>query len=1036
MIIPRYYENLHVLHENTMQNRSYYIPASTVIDSLVEQRELSDRMQLLSGDWKFRYFQSIYDLKENFFEEKFDAAEYDSVTVPGVWQNYGYDQHMYTNVRYPFPFDPPYVPQENPCGAYICEFTYEQDQNAPRVYLNFEGVDSCFYVWMNGVYMGYSQVSHSTSEFDVTEQVKNGINKLAVLVLKWCDGSYLEDQDKFRMSGIFRDVYLLKRPEQCIFDYFIKTNLKQDEAVVEICMRPLKERIPVRISIYDEGNRIVGTGTSTGSKFDDFSEKEEYPQTVSIVLKKPNLWNAEEPYLYKVVLETEKEIITDRIGVREILVDHNVVCLNGAPIKFRGVNRHDSDPVTGFTISLAQMKKDLFLMKRHNFNAIRTSHYPNSPVFYQLCDQYGFYIIDEADNESHGTQSLYFKDSDWENVRVRWNGPIADNPEFIEAVSDRVQRCVQRDKNRPCVVIWSMGNESAYGCTFEKALKWTKQFDPTRLTHYESARYTDEKRTYDYSNIDLYSWMYPMQLETQEYVDSQPDKPLILCEYSHAMGNGPGDFEEYFEIIEAEDAFCGAFVWEWCDHAIYKGQDENGKAIYYYGGDHGEFPNDGNFCMDGLVYPDRRPHTGLLEYKNVHRPARVVAYEQESGKLTLYNTKDFVDLKDYLYIVWEVNCDGKTVASGRVKEEEMPSVIPHREGNLWLNLPAVQQGRCYLKLFYYQKEATELISSEYLLGFDEILLQNADEHNQEIAVLQENSDHEAMEVSDAFEDLKLEEEERFLRITGNTFCYVYNKLTGLFEQMIYEKQPVITRPMEVNIWRAPTDNDRIIKNEWQRAFYDKAITRAYDTVYHRKSKGVEICSTLSIAALTIQKILDITVTWTIFSNGKIYMDMSVQRNMEFPMLPRFGIRMFLPKEYESVTYYGLGPQESYRDKCRASSHGKYSSSVSEMHEDYIRPQENGSHYDCDYVILDGKGRRLAVTGDKAFCFNASIYTQEELTKKRHNFELVPCGSTVLCIDYAQNGIGSNSCGPGLLQKYRLDEEFFEFQLKMIPSCQN
>lgn len=1020
MIVPKHFENLRILHENTMPNRSYYIPVAGRMDQLVEHREVSDRMQLLSGEWKFRYYSSIYDLKEEFFAQDYSAERYDMVKVPGMWQTYGYDHHQYTNHSYPFPFDPPFVPHENPCGAYIHEFSYEQDVDAPRAYLNFEGVDSCFYVWMNGTYVGYSQVSHSTSEFDVTDHLKNGVNKLAVLVLKWCDGSYMEDQDKFRMSGIFRDVYLLKRPRQCVFDYYVTTALQADQAIVDIRIKPLKEMIPVQITVYDREDRVVGTAIAEAACSEGIAEAE-YPLLASLVLKSPKLWTAETPYLYTLILETNKEIITDRIGVREINIEQNVVKVNGVAIKFRGVNRHDSDPVTGYAVSLDQMKRDLHMMKRHNFNAIRTSHYPNVPYFYQLCDQYGFYVIDEADHENQGPCDQYFSDTSWENISRHWNEPLANNPDYTEATLDRTQRLVYRDKNRPCVVIWSMGNESAYGCTFEDALKWTKEFDPTRLTHYESALYTDKKRKYDYSNLDLFSRMYPSLKEMREYADNEPDKPFILCEYCHSMGNGPGDFEDYFEVIESDPLFCGAFVWEWCDHAIYKGKAENGKAIYFYGGDHGEYPNDNNFCMDGLVYPDRAPHTGLLEYKNVNRPARVADFEQSIGALTLHNYLDFVDLKEYLTVFWEVNCDGEIVASGRVSEEEMISVEPHGEGTLRLDIPVPEKGRCYLKVFYALKCATEILPEGYLLGFDEILLSNLDGRNQEIP-----------EAVGEGGSLTVEEDDRYLTVLGETFTYVYNKFTGLFDRMILDGKPLITRPMEVNIWRAPADNDANIKHEWRRAHYNRTSSRTYETIYTSDGESVRICSRMSLSAVSVQRMMDIDVNWTVFGNGKVRMEMAVVRNMEFPRLPRFGVRLFLPKEMDEVTYYGVGPQESYCDKCRASSHGKYNAFVEQMHEDYLRPQENGSHYDCDYVVLSGNSASIAVTGEKAFSFNASIYTQEELTEKRHSYELVPCGDTVLCIDYAQSGIGSASCGPNLLEKYWLDEEQFNFRIELFP----
>ncbi len=459
MIVPRHYENVNVLHENTMPPRAYYIPASLRMDTLVEKREDSDRFQLLNGDWRFSFYASIYELKDAFYETDFDISSFDCIKVPGTWQMAGYDTHQYTNIRYPFPFDPPYVPQDNPCGAYIKDFDYQRDESAPTAFLNFEGVDSCFYVWLNGTYIGYSQVSHSTSEFDVSSAIVEGKNRLAVLVLKWCDGSYLEDQDKFRMSGIFRDVYLLKRPLKTIRDYFVKTALENGTAKLAVELKYFQEQIPVTVSLYDAENRLVDT------------KKLQRAETVLLHIPKPILWNTEAPYLYTLVLETENEVITEHIGLREIKISQNTVYFNGKRLIFRGVNRHDSDPVTGFAISIEQMITDLTLMKQHNFNAVRTSHYPNAPVFGQLCDKYGFLVIGEADLESHGPSEIYYQDNSDANKFDRWNEPIADAPMWEESILDRVRLLVERDKNRSCVVIWSMGNESAYGCNFEKALR-------------------------------------------------------------------------------------------------------------------------------------------------------------------------------------------------------------------------------------------------------------------------------------------------------------------------------------------------------------------------------------------------------------------------------------------------------------------------------------------------------------------------------------------------------------------------------------
>ena len=1002
MIIPRHYENLQLLHENTLPLRAYYIPASRRMDDLVRYRERSDRFQLLNGTWQFRYYASIHDLTERFYETAFDAVGFGKLPVPSVWQMHGFDSHQYTNIRYPFPFDPPYVPQHNPCGAYIHTFDYTCDPDAPLAHLNFEGVDSCFYVWLNGHYVGYSQVSHSTSEFDVTPYLKEGSNKLAVLVLKWCDGSYLEDQDKFRMSGIFRDVYLLKRPVQRIEDYVITTSLAAGEAEITVRLQTTGCALPVRLTMYAPDDTMLWTGNAN--------------ETAELCIPEPVLWNAEKPKLYTLVMETEKETITERIGIREVSVENCVVKLNGQPIKFRGVNRHDSDPVTGSAISVEQMLTDLRLMKQHNVNAIRTSHYPNAPMFYQLCDEFGFYVIDEADNESHGTNMTYLADCSPANQYRRWNETISDNPDFIEATLDRTRRLVYRDRNRPCVLIWSMGNECAYGCTFEEALKWTKETDPTRLTHYESAYYRSDKRKYDYSNIDLYSRMYPAFHEIDDYLAKNPDKPMILCEYCHAMGNGPGDLEDYFRLFDADERLCGGFVWEWCDHAIYKGLAENGKPIYLYGGDHGERLHDGNFCMDGLVYPDRTPHTGLLEFKNVNRPVRLAGFDQASRMVHLRNMLAFTDLRDAVTIRWEVTCDGAVTAAGEIAD--LPSIQPGEAGSIVLPFGVPARGRCYLKLIYEARCESALVPVGHPLGFDETPLQNEDARNQTRLTF----------CRDGGDALSVAEDDLTICICGEGFAYTFSKLTGLWSSLVSEGREVLDRPMEMNLWRAPTDNDRNIRLEWERARYDHTVTRAYETTWADEDGSIVIRSTMSVAADSVQRIVNIAAQWRVSPAGGIGMTLSVVRAPEFPELPRFGLRLFLPRTMNQVRYYGLGLVENYADKHQAAYHGCFAAHVDDMHEDYLRPQENGSRSDCDYVILADETTRLAVCGGAPFAFNASPYTQEELTAKYHSYELEKCGSTVLCLDYAQDGIGSNSCGPTLSEAYRFVEKSFEFKL--------
>ena len=1073
MIIPHYYENLHILHENTMPLRNYYIPAEKAYSTPLDARDHSERIQFLNGTWKFRYYDSIYKLKDEFYREGYDISGFDDIPVPSVWQMHGYDYHQYTNVRYPFAFDPPYVPKDNPCGAYVTDFNYDRNESAPLAHLNFEGVDSCFYVWLNGRYVGYSQVSHSTSEFDITEFLRNGSNRLCVLVLKWCDGSYLEDQDKFRMSGIFRDVYILKRPKGAVYDYFINTscddikNPTKAEVNIDFTAftgyscdedqlsskpksgvdKETDSDISIEVDILDAEGRICSSGCvkreicvqGDANVATDEGKIAASCSSITLSIDSPVLWNAERPYLYTVIIKCAGEVITDRIGIREITIENKVVYINGMPIKFHGVNRHDSDPVTGFTIGKEQIIKDMSLMKQHNVNAIRTSHYPNVPYFYELCDEYGFYVIDEADIEAHGPSELFYSDNSWESKAARWNEPIANNSDFCESILDRIRRCVIRDKNRASVVIWSMGNESAYGVTFEKALAWVKSYDKSRLTHYESAQYTDGKRKYDYSNLDLYSRMYPSISEMAEYIDGDGDKPYILCEYCHAMGNGPGDLEDYFQFFDSHETTCGGFVWEWCDHAIYNGKAANGKDMYAYGGDSGEVIHDGNFCMDGLVYPDRRPHTGLLEFKNINRPVRITNFDAANGTLTLHNYLDFTDVRYSLTMSYEITCDGQVVASGNI---DTPSVAPHCDGTASVKQDILETGhmpnmnadgnsgtanetiphRMFLRVIYKAACDSAFIKEGDVLGFDEVELGSLKQSTDEI-----QNKTQAL----ASTPLHISETDTEFVISGSNFEYTFDRNTGNFAGIAVNGQELLAAPCDKTIWRAPTDNDRNIKNEWLRAHYDMISERTYETSCIIKDGHAVISCSSSLSAPTVQPVLRINTEWTVSTEGTITARMHVAKNYEFPVLPRFGVRMILREDMRNVNYIGMGPYESYIDKHRASWHGAFSTSIDEMHEDYIMPQENGSHFDCSYVQVSAPGastpvRSITVTSAVPFSMNASPYTAEELTAAAHNYELPDSDKSVLCIDYRQNGIGSNSCGPELDEKYRFDEDEWDF----------
>ena len=1023
MIVPRYFEDLGVLHEHTLPPRAYYVPASAPTASSPWEREKSDRFHLLSGRWAFRYLPSIHDLTEPFWETPDAAPEgFTMIQVPSTWQHLGYDHHQYTNVRYPIPFDPPHVPQDNPCGAYIRDFDHTPDPAAPTTQLVFEGVDSCFYVWLNGAYIGYSQVSHATAEFDVTEHIRPGANRLAVLVLKWCDGTYLEDQDKFRTSGIFRDVYLLNRPEAVLFDYAVTTSLgpvigtAPATAVVEIRGSYRGGSVPTTAELTDHEGRVLAAGV-----LEPFAGYPDHTHRAQLAVAAPHLWSAEDPYLHTLVLTTPGEVITDRVGVREIESRDAVVRLNGSPITLRGVNRHDSDPVTGPVVDLDHMKRDLQLMKEHNINAVRSSHYPNDPRFYQLCDEYGFYVMSEADNESHGTQTRFLADPSWENQVEHWNEPIADNPAWTEATVDRMKLCVHREKNRPSIISWSAGNECSYGCTLEAALMWVKGFDPTRLTHYESSYYRDSKRRYDYSCIDLYSRMYPGIEEIREYLDSDPDKPFILVEYCHAMGNGPGDLEDYWEIIRDDDRMCGGFVWEWCDHAVAAGTSDDGRPVFRYGGDHGEDIHDGNFCVDGLVSPDRVPHPGLAELKNVQRPARVVEYDQDEGLLTIHNDLDHTDLSQYARVSWEVRCDGVVVDRGDIDLTD--PVPPHTSVMLRCEPRIPHAGKCHLLVTHRLARPEPLLPAGHVLGFDEVPLRNADGRHRRVAELAHRPTTRG--------SVQVAREGTRIDVAAAGLCCTIDTRTGLPTALSVNGREVLERPAELNIWRAPTDNDRHVRLEWERAHYHRATARAYTVDVAEEAGRATISADVALVAPTVQPALRGRLIWTLTADGVLGLILRMRRTLGFPSLPRLGLRLFLPESMNRVDYHGLGPFESYADKHRASHHGAFSADIADLHEDYIRPQENGSHADCDEVTVSGGGLVLTAVGQTPFSFNASRYTQEELAVRHRNTDLRPSGSTVLCLDAAMAGIGSNSCGPALRSRYRVDGHELGMELHLL-----
>jgi len=1011
--VEKYWEDPHKLHINCENPHSYFIPFENEIRAKTGVRGNSKYFKNLNGVWKFKYHESVHQAEEGFYSESYNANGWDELEVPSNWQMLGYDIPNYTNVNYPYPVDPPYVPNDNPAGLYIRDFDVRDaagETGEKEHYLVFEGVDSCFYLWLNGKFVGYSQVSHTTSEFNVTPYLRDGRNRMAVMVLKWCDGSYLEDQDMWRLSGIFRDVYMLTRPKVHISDVFIKAGLSDDRKTgflkceVEVAGDAAAD---IRLVLRDTGGKILLDETKPVPGKGIFEAK----------VAGPALWSTEIPELYELVIYQGEEVILQKVGFRNIEVRDSVILINGKAVKFKGVNRHDSHPELGHTVPLDFMRDELLLMKRHNINAIRTSHYPNDPRFLEMCDEIGFYVIDEADLECHGCNNAAY-----------WN-LVSDDPQYEESYVDRMQRMVERDKNHASIVIWSLGNESGYGHNHVKMAYWARERDNSRLIHYERVFHPEladilNNKDYDTDCLDIYSRMYPpVSWITDEFLNKPDEKrPLILCEFTHAMGNGPGDLKDYWDLFYSNPRLAGGFVWEWCDHAV-KSRTPDGTEYYAYGGDLGDHPNDGNFCLDGLVYPDRTPHTGLLELKNVIAPVRVEAEDLSAGKIKLTNLYDFLDLNT-LVLNWNLEKDGQIIEEGQLGQVNLAP-----QGSVVLTLPfsipAAADARYFLKVFFTLAKSTVWAEKGYEMAFAQFELPVGDIEKNIV---------KSVEVP-TLKTCKSPEE---VSITGDGFNYVFNTQYGCYTKMEYNGTDMICVRPKFNIWRAPTDNDRNIKGSWIDAGYSRIFTHNYLTEKIWEDENhIAFRTDFSLGSYAKRPVIRGQAIWKTYGSGDIILKLQVKVRDDIPFLPRFGLQLWMPAGNEFVEYFGYGPHESYIDKRRSTWKSRFSSTVDHMHEDYLVPQENGSHWSTEWAaVTDANGAGLLFVGDNDFSFNVSHFTPEDLAAAGHPYELKRRDETIVNIDYMMSGVGSNSCGPELLPQYRLDRTEFNFNLRIRPIFKN
>ena len=942
----RIYENTYKTSENRLPQRPYYIPKGEA------------EYILLNGIWKFKYFYRDIDATG-------EITSWDSISVPSSWQTEGFEEPNYTNINFPFPCDPPYVPNDNPCGVYEREFVL--DELKGKCYFVFEGVSSCAFLVINGKYVGFTQGNHLQSEFDITDFVNKGSNTVRVYVLKWCCGSYLEDQDCFRMNGIFRDCYILNRPENHIVDINVLT---KDNKIIVSCDKEAK------ISLFDKDNNLLCV-------------KENVSET-ELEIENPILWNAEKPYLYSMQIESNGEIITQKIGFRDIKISKkSELLINGSPVKLRGVNHHDTDANGGWYQTDEQLKRDLLLMKELNINCVRTAHYPPTPHFLELCDEIGLYVILETDIETHGflrrfanVDYCYDCDSmDWPCNHEMWKN------EHIE----RMQRAAIRDKNFCSVIMWSTGNESGHGPNVVEMIKWLRTLNDGRLVHCE-----DASRMFSSDYVDVYSRMYTSLDEIEEYAKN-PEKtqPYFLCEYSHAMGNSPGDVYDYNMLFNKYEKLIGGCIWEWADHVVI---DEEG--IQCYGGDfESEITNDSNFCCDGMVFADRSIKSGTLEIKAAYQP---MFTELKGNELTVFNNFDFTNL-DECEFIYEIEKDGVVISS----ESANLSIAPRKTATISIEIP--------------QEKV------EYGLYLNCKLIQN----EREVAVTQHRLPCEIITKESSDDLAKSKEDISYIYFEGEDFNYKFSKHYGYFESIIINGNEQICDYPRLTAWRAVTDNDSRVKMLWgsYNIWQGENLDKTFDKCYEVKFENDVITVLGSLSGVSRKPYLYYEKHIFVDASGRINVKVDFKVRDNVIWLPRIGFEFTLPIEHNEFTYFGRGPLDNYQDLCHGNFVSMYDSNADKEYVNYPRPQEHGNHINVKFVKIGD----MCFESDNDFEINVSNYSTKILSEATHTDELFNDGFIHLRIDYKSSGVGSASCGPDLLEKYRLSEKEFSFSFSIKPN---
>jgi len=1027
------WDNPDVISRNRLPRHGSLVPFPDVESALAGDRDAAAAVSL-NGTWAFRLFPSPASVPEDFFSPEYDGFGWSNIVVPGNWQTQGLGQPMYTNVQYPFPIDerfgpalaqmhaqerrniaemalpeaahefPLTVPRDsNPTGCYRTIFEVPAEWKGRSTFLRFEGVDSGFHLWINGEPVGYSQGSRMPAEFDVTAYVKAGVNELALEVYRWTDGAYLEDQDFWRLSGIYRDVILWSVPDVHIWDVTVVTELDADYCDADLNVTvDLRNQggvdvggLEVEAQLYDAaGNSVVST---SGSVEGDVVAGGTGAVALTTRVEDPAKWSAEHPNLYTLLVVLRDgsgkvvQVERARIGFRKIEWEGGEIKVNGAPVLIQGVNRHEHEPETGHTVTLATMMADIGLMKRFNINAVRTCHYPDHPVWYELCDEYGIYVFDEANIESHGVWDVPAKLDTWK-----------------EAFLDRVTRMVARDKNHPSIIGWSLGNEAGYGPNFVACAQWIHENDPTRFVHYHPG--------YDDAALDMISLMYPtLESLTEHAADEKETRPVVMCEYAHAMGNSPGAFKEYWDIVRTYPRAVGGFVWDWVDQGLAR-KTADGELWYAYGGDYGDEPHDSNFCLNGLIWPDRTPHPSLWEYKKVLEPVLVEPVDLAAGTVRITNRYAHTDLSG-LVATWSVIADGVTLASGELAPL---STAPgaSEEVTVGYELPDALPGtEVWCKLSFALAEPEPMMPKDHEVSWAQFQLP--------VTAPPDQVDPASMPT------LMVEKDEDEIVIRGSAMTVGFDRATGQLRSWRVDGKPVILGGPTTNLWRAPTDNDaRQFAQAWQAAGLDTMTEQAVSVDAKRVSSSairVQVAMETSVPGVTTR------YTYVVYGSGDIVLEHAVDVGPEVPPLARVGVNVTLPGADETFTWYGRGPQESYVDRKEGGAVGVYRSTVDAEFVPYIMPTECGNKTDVRWVAMTAKaGTGLLAVGMPLLEVSAHHYTAQDLADADHTYELHRTREITLNLDLAQCGIGSAACGPGTLPKYQLTAAGYRYCLRLHP----